>query len=362
MPLPKEDLKTMSRKTFSTETNKKIRWVVRMFDDWRNFRNSQPNLENIQFDFNDESTISREALVFAMCRFLIEVKKLDGSDFPGRTLYDITVCMQFKLETLGYHWKLLNEECLKDIRFTLDNVMKLRTSQGVGTTVKQAQVLNNFDEELLWNLGLLGTSTPSILLNTVVFLIGKGCVLRAGKEHRSLRSPPFDSQFKFIRNNSGETVLRYSEEIGSKTNKGGLKHRKVEPKVVDVYAIEDKLRCPLTIISTYLDRLPVQRTCKAFYLQPRKKFRPGMWYLDKPVSENKLRDVIKDICESAGLPGFYTNHSLRSTSATTMYQGDIDEQIIQEITGHRSLAVRSYKRTCDKQRKEASNCIFNTQK
>ena len=108
--------------------------------------------------------------------------------------------------------------------------------------------------------------------------------------------------------------------------------------------------------------LPVGRTCKAFYLQARTKFKPGCWYLNRPVGENKLRDTIKDFCETAGLPGYYTNHSLRSTSATVMYQSDIDEQIIQEFTGHRSLAVRSYKRTCDSQRKRASNCIFESQK
>ena len=73
-----------------------------------------------------------------------------------------------------------------------------------------------------------------MLLNTVVFLIGKGCALRAGKEHRALRSPPFQSQFSFVRNNSGDYVIRYSEDIGTKMNKGGLKHRKVELKVVDI--------------------------------------------------------------------------------------------------------------------------------
>ena len=69
--------------------------------------------------------------------------------------------------------------------------MKLRTAEGIGCTVRQAQILSNFDEELLWNLGFLGTSTPMVLLNTVVFLIGKGCALRAGKEHRCLNLSMF---------------------------------------------------------------------------------------------------------------------------------------------------------------------------
>ena len=66
------------------------------------------------------------------------------------------------------------------------------------------------------------------------------------------------------------------------------------------------------------------------------------------MDENKLRSFVKDLCSKANIPGFYTNHSLRATSATNMYQNDIDEQIIQEITGHQSVAVHSYKHTSNK--------------
>ena len=196
-----------------------------------------------------------------------------------------------------------------------------------------------------------------MLLNTVVFLIGKGCALTAGKEHRALRSPPFQSQFTFVHNNSGGYVIRCPEDIGTKLNKGGLKHRKVEPKVVDIYSIQDQNYCPVRIITKYFQLLPTNRKTKAFYLQPREKFHPGYWFFDKPVGENKLREVVKELCKTAGLPGYYTNHSLRSISTISMYQGNVDEQIIQEITGHCILAVRSYKRTCDSQRKLTSNII-----
>ena len=141
-----------------------------------------------------------------------------------------------------------------------------------------------------------------------------------------------------------------------------MKHRKVEPKVVDVYPIENIERCPLRIIIKYLSMLPSDQKCQAFYLQPHRKFTSTMWYFDKAVGANKLREVVKDVCDKAGLPGFYTNHSLRSTCATSLYHCNIDEQLIQEIMGHRSSAVTSYKRTCDFQRKVVSNCIFSGQR
>ena len=153
--------------------------------------------------------------------------------------------------------------------------------------------------------------------------------------------------------------LRYSEDFGLKTDKGGIKHRKLEPKEVDMYPISNPDRCPLCIILRYLAMLPKDATCESFYLQPRKKFTPESWYQNRPAGQNKLRDVIKDMAKKAGFPRLYTNQSLCSTTATKMYRSNIDKQLIMEITGHRSLAIRSYKRTCDSQRKFASNCLFS---
>ena len=330
-----------------------------MFKDWRNYRNANEHLSNVYCDLENESTISVESLNVAMCPFITEVKKLDGTNFPGKTLYDIVICVQFHIESMGYTWKLLNDEKFGEIRFTLDNIMKERTAQGVGVTVKQAQILNSFEEYLLWNLGLLGMSTPNILLNTVVFVLGKGCALRAGYEHRSLRSPPFNSQFVFLHDEQGQVFIRYTEDVGSKTNKGGLKHRKVEPKSVDIYPSEMFERCPVNIILRYLSLLPKERTCTAFYLLPVTKFSPGNWFQNRPTGVNHLKNVVKELCKQGGIPGYFTNHLLRSTCATTLYRANVDEQLIQEVTGHRSLAVRSYKRTSPEQKKMVSNFLFS---
>ena len=73
---------------------------------------------------------------------------------------------------------------------------------------------------------------------------------------------------------------------------------------------------------------------------------------------NTLRNVVKDLCVKAGIPGYFTNHSLCASSCTRMYGNNVEGQVIQEISGHRSLAVRSYKHTGETQRRNASRCIF----
>ena len=47
-----------------------------------------------------------------------------------------------------------------------------------------------------------------------------------------------------------------------------------------------------------------------------------------------------------GLMVIFTNHSLRRSCATNLYDNGVPEQVIQETTGHRSVeGIRAYKRT-----------------
>ena len=136
-----------------------------------------------------------------------------------------------------------------------------------------------------------------------------------------LRSIPFNSQFEILYDSVNKIYLKFTEDIGMKTNKGSLKHHKMDCKIVDVYQSDNPERCPVAILLKYLSLLSKNRVCKALYLQPRKKFSAEVWYLDRPVGVNTLRYTVREICDKAGFPGFFSNHSLRSSSATRMYRG-----------------------------------------
>ena len=217
--------------------------------------------------------------------------------------------------------------------------MKMCTAKGLGVTIKKANIISKMDEDILWSKGVLGIQFPEQLLLTVVYVIGLNFALRAGKKHRNLRSISFNSQFPPMYDGRGVHFIHYKEDIGNKTNKGGLKHCKLDPKEVDIYNILGSIRCPMAIIDKYMSLLPSNRTCSAFYLQPLKTFDNVYWYQDSAVGINKLQKVIKLVCERGGLPGFYTNHSLTVTATTHMYHSNLDKQIIQEVSSHRSVAV-----------------------
>ena len=71
------------------------------------------------------------------------------------------------------------------------------------------------DEERLWKEGILGSGEPKQLQQTIIFLMGIHCGLRAATEHKEL---PFgeNSQLK-LENRDGQEVLVYTETV-SKIN------------------------------------------------------------------------------------------------------------------------------------------------
>ena len=239
----------------------------------------------------------------------------------------------------------------------------MRCREGYDNVVKQAQVLSFKEEEILWQMGILGTDNPTKLLHSLVFVLGLTCALRAGKEHGVLRSTGFNSQFSYRYDDQGKVYLEYHEVISNNTNKEGLKHKKVFGKIVNIYPAQNYYRCPLMLFDMYTSALPKDRKCRSLYLRPKANYLySDVWYIDAPVGVNKLQSVVKDICKQAGFEGHFTYHSLRSTSATRMYEQGVDEQVISEVTGHRSLSVRSYKRTSDMQKRKANDCLYNDSK
>lgn len=359
-PTPQQDLVKLSRKQFAPETDKKICWVLTMFEEWRKYRNNIPGYDAIDLDLINVSTIMKPNLVYALTRFLTEVKKMDGTDFPPKTLYEILISIQFHLETLGFCWKFLEDEAFTELKFTLDNVMKSRCQCGLGNDVCQAQVITFQEEDIMWEKGVLGAETPAKLLNTLVYMLGLSCALRAGKEHRALRSIDHKSQFSVNYDDDGFRYLLYCEDLCSKTNKGGIKHKKYTVKQVCVYPARNHDRCPVTIFEFYMSKLRSLRKNDALYLRPlaNVSFYSDIWYKDAPVGVNTLQSVVKNLAQEAGLEGYYSNHSLRATAAARMYHGGNKEQVIHEHTGHRSLCVRSYKKTGNAQKRKACKSLF----
>ena len=118
-------------------------------------------------------------------------------------------------------------------------------------------------------------------------------------------------------------------------------------------------RCPVRILDLYISKFPQEAVIQdLFYVRPLEKLPSSPsapWYSSVAVGRHTLN---KKTCTQAEVAGHKTNHSLRATGATQLYEKGAPEKLIQELTGHRSLeALRAYERH---QHQAVSNLLSTT--
>ncbi|XP_048246993.1 uncharacterized protein LOC125377460 [Haliotis rufescens] len=79
------------------------------------------------------------------------------------------------------------------------------------------------------------------------------------------------------------------------------------------------------------------------------------------ISESIARDADKDDVDDFAFR-FGEPLCEREIEEKRLYRGEVDEQMICKVTGHRSDAVRTYKRTSDEQRRTLSDIIAKKRK
>ncbi len=94
------------------------------------------------------------------------------------------------------------------------------------------------------------------------------------------------------------------------------------------------------------------------YLKPLKRPSGDIWYSKSPVGHNFLGKTIQSLMKAANISGNFSNHSLRSTVTTRLFNARVDEQLIMSRTGHSSTAgVRAYKRTSEQLLEHTSDVL-----
>ena len=357
-------LKMFKQKAMKKRSETKMWWGVRAYQQWRSNRLSDSEQYDSRiFDANLDSLacVTKVNLEHALCVFIAEVKKVNGDEYPGCTLYQLAVSIQKYLNENGLNWKLIDGPDFKQFRVVLDNLMKERALQNIGMVRHQAQLIPHDFETSLWEKRILGEHNPDILRNTVLFLIGINCTLRAGDEHHDLRrsTSTKPSQFSFERNDKGERCLVYRENTVTETNDGGLAHMHKECKIVWVYPSQNLSRCPVRLVDKYISFCPEvgPKQKPNFYLRSLDKINPAQWYSSRVVRINTLRKTVGSVLKDAKLDGFFTNHSLQRSGTTRLFQAGVDRKIVKEFTLHASDAVDKYQITSDDQRRQISNVI-----
>ncbi len=109
-----------------------------------------------------------------------------------------------------------------------------------------------------------------------------------------------------------------------------------------------------------ISQCPQGRPDHALYLKPLPKPISDVWFQRELLLDitHYIANTIPRLFREAGISGHYTNHSLRATTATRLFDAGIDEQLIIARTGHSStVGVRSYKRITEPLKEMTSNVL-----
>lgn len=302
-PISDEQIEKFSKKDQPKNTQRSISWAVNLFEQWRQLRNAQVMKTKFPGDMKVLPyrllAMDREDINYALSRFIFEVKKLDGTDYPPSTVRQMVLLIQMYLNDHDKPYRLLSDIAFSKLQHCVDNLMKSRAEKGLGLKKKQAKVLSREQENSLWEQGFLGSHDPKTLIDTMLYLIGLNFALRSGEEHRNLTWGQLT-----LHEEDGSEWLLYTEKI-SKTNRRGLKDVGIERKQVKAFARTDNPdRCIVELFKRYQSLCPSDIDVDfPFYLQPLRKVKAGQWFSLVPIGRNTLAGVIGNMCKNAGFEG-----------------------------------------------------------
>ena len=215
--------------------------------------------------------------------------------------------------------------------------------------MKQASIFTPDEESLLWESGVIGNHNPLALLRAVFFYNGKTFCLRGGMEQRHLK------RSQFVRSHDPDCYTYV--ENGSK-NHSGINTKEAN-KIVPVFACpEAKPHCLVYLLDVYFEKWPKQAVERDFfYLRPKKNPSESVWYDCSPVGRDTLKRFTEKMCVEAGISSKKTNHSLRATGASALFNAGVPEKLIRDVTGHHSNVLEVYQRPSVEQRQKVSKVL-----
>ena len=282
-PVSDEQLSAAKRDNIPGGTLQRNNWSIALYIKWYRQRKNLPE-EKFPLPSKEELlTVSTECIDYWLAKFIFELRKDDGTRYPRNSLISVIAGLNAFFKTHDRNVNLFADECFKHFRDILDVACKSSSRLIPNAPKRQAEVITHDEEEKMWMLDVLGSDTPEKLIHTLFFLNGLHFALRSGQEHRSLKV----SQLKIIppTPDCQYYSLEYVECV-SKTNNGGLKSAKIEPKQVkhiDTNSIDTPCRSHVLLLKKYLERRP--NDIDDFYLTPRKSLKnDNSWYKVSRIS------------------------------------------------------------------------------
>ena len=155
------------------DTKKQTDWSLSVWTQW-SFWRSQNLIESDEYEnelIETFVTMSREAMLFWLPKFITEVRRSDRNSYPPNSVYQICCGLSRALRSANRsEIDIFNSPKFSQFRDTLDSWMKTLKASG-NFQVKKTENITEV-EDLLWSKGLLRDSTLQCLFDTLVFYLG----------------------------------------------------------------------------------------------------------------------------------------------------------------------------------------------
>ena len=112
-------LDELKKRLMKKRTFNKMQWGINTFKEWRASKLSSPDgfdVNLLEVDVDVVSSLTKEKLCAVLCKFVAEITKKDGSDYPGKTLYELICSIQKYPNNKNILWKLIDDPCFLDLK------------------------------------------------------------------------------------------------------------------------------------------------------------------------------------------------------------------------------------------------------
>ncbi len=171
-------------------------WAFNLWKEWSKSRETQ----GAAYPDRPPHLLQLERLNYLLSKFALEVRRKDGIEYPPCTLYQICCGIMRHLRHYCPELNFFTQPVFSGFKKTLDGEMKRLKASGSGVSVKRAEPFNQAEEDILWQQGILGSTSPQTVLDSMVFMCGLYFALRSGQEHRDLQFKQMQMMEKDVKN------------------------------------------------------------------------------------------------------------------------------------------------------------------
>ena len=202
------------------KTRKSTQWGNNTWNSWRKWKNSLPSTTD---KIKPIRECSPAELGRWLSKFVYEVRKKDGDEYPYKSLYNIccAIMRQYNDTSDGQYREAIKIFDRNDPNFFLfykaiDLKIGYLQRRGIGTESQQADLISVEDVNTLWETDTINMESSQGLSYGVYFYNNICFGMRSGDEHRELET----SQYKFVKED-GYGKMMFNGRL-NKNNQGGL--------------------------------------------------------------------------------------------------------------------------------------------